>query len=369
MTLFYRLRTWLLAIGLIHLALPLRAAELDRKYLLDDAHLVVTVNVQKALASPAYQKHYQAQVETLLKADLAQAVIKDLGFDPLKDIDRITLVAGLSCYRDEPQMENGQVVGFDSQAGPYFIVQGRFDAAKLDAKVKQLVPGLKVHEVGAAKLYELSPKLLGGMPLFAAVVDAKTVVIARFKEQVTVALDKAAGKKKTTITDKVLAGLLTKLDTDQVVAAAASGEMIAGTHTTVTNNNGQVVATVKRHALKEEGIDGVLASLRVADDIKGQVTLTVNDADKAKNMAQMIDAGVQMGIAQIKRLIEAPNQGIEPKHLAPWLNVMQSVTVKAQDNQIVLEGKAGGDIVGKLLQSFLALRNPAPPVPPPAPEP
>jgi hypothetical protein len=48
---------------------------------------------------------------------------------------------------------------------------------------------------------------------------------------------------------------------------------------------------------------------------------------------------------------------------------MQSVTAKAQDNQIVLEGKAGGDIVGKLLQSFLALRNPAPPVPPPAPEP
>jgi len=366
MTLFHRIRIWLLAIGLVHLAVPLRAAELDRKYLIDDAHLVVTVNVQKALASPAYMKHYQPQVEALLKADMVQAVIKDLGFDPLKDIDRITLVMGLSCYRDDAQMENGQIVGFDSQAGPYFIVQGRFDAAKLEAKVKQLLPDLKVHEIGANKVLELNSKLLGGMPMFAAVVDPKTVVIARFKEQVAVALDKAAGKKKTTLTDKVLAGLLAKLDADQVVAAAASGDMIGGSSTTVANN----VATVKHRTLKEEtGVESVLAVLRVADDLKGEVTITVNDGDQAKNMAQTIETGVQSGIDQIKRLIESPNQGIQPKHMAPWLNVLKTVTVKARDNQIVLQGQASAETAANLVQSFFALRNPAPPVPPQGVEP
>src|SRR5262249_46607793 len=150
------------------------------------------------------------------------------------------------------------------------------------------------------KVYELNTKLPGITPMFAAVVDPKTIVIARFKEQVAVALDKAAGKKKTTITDKVLGKLLEKLDADQVLAAAASGELIGGSSTSVTNNNGQVVATVKHRTLKEEtGVDSVLAALRVTDDIKGTVTIGVADADQAKNMAQLIDNGVQTGIAQI----------------------------------------------------------------------
>jgi hypothetical protein len=137
MTLFHRLRVWLLAVDLIHLAAPLRAAEVDRKYLLDEAHLAATINVQKGLESAAYKRQFQPQVEGLLKTELVQAAIKDLGFDPLKDVDRITLVTGLSCYKDEPRMENGQIVGLDSQARPLIIiVQGRFDAA---------------HEVGGHK--------------------------------------------------------------------------------------------------------------------------------------------------------------------------------------------------------------------------
>lgn len=356
MTTFHRLRVWFLAIGLIHLAVPLHAAEIDRKYLLDDAHLVVSVNVQKALASPAYQKHYQNQVEQLVKADVVQAVVKDLGFDPLKDVDRVTLVMGLSCYKSEPQMVNGEIVGFDSQSGPYFVVQGRFDAAKLEAKARQFINDLKVHEVGAAKVYE-SPGQLR-QPMFAALVDAKTLVIAGFKQQVVDAVEKAAGKKKTQLIDKVMIGLLDKLDVDQPLAVAASGQMVVGTSTSVSNNNGQVVATVQHRILKEQvGIDGLLGHIRVADDVKGGVTLTVADAEKAKEMATMIELGVQKMIEKVKKEIERPNSQVPAKMLAPSLKFLQALKVTSQDRSVELRGEATAEATAELVKSWFLLRT------------
>jgi len=371
MTLFHRLRVWLLAVGLVHLAVPLHAAELDRKYLLDDSHLVVTVNVEKALASAAYKKEFQPQVEGLLKTEVVQAVIKDLGFDPLKDIERITLVMGLSCYKDEPRMENGQIVGFDSQAGPVIIVQGRFDVAKLEAKAKQLVPDLKVHEVGTYKVYEASGATkLFGVPMFAALPDSKTLILGRFKDQVTDALDKAAGKRKTQIKSKVMAGLLDKLDANQAVAAAVSGDMVGGSSTSVSNNNGQVVATVQHKTIKEEaGIDAMLLAVRVTDDVNGDVTITVADADKAKQMAQTIELGVQTQIDQLKRMIENPNLQMPAKLLAPSLNFLKAVKVTAKDSTVVLQAQVPAQTAADLLQSFFALRSGTAPAPAAVPEP
>jgi hypothetical protein len=394
MALFHRLRVWLVAVGLIHLALPGRAAELDRKYLLDDAHLVVTVNVQKALDSTAYKKQFQQQAEGLLKAAVVkaaiestprvmvnswgslleaavvQAAIKDFGFDPLKDIERITLVMGLSCYMDEPRMEDGEITGLDSEAGPLIIVQGRFDAAKLEAGAKELFKDLKIHEVGTHKVYEVADEVKsGGIPRFAAIADPKTVVFGRFKKQVADALDKAAGKKKTQIKNKVMAGLLDKLDADQVVAAAVSGDMVAGSSTSVSNANGQVVAAVQHKILKEEtGIDALLIALRVADDVKGEVTISVADADKAKAMAQSIELGVQTQIDRLKALIENPNQRIPAKTLAPGLNLLKAVKVTAKDSTVVLQTQISAQVAANFVQSYFVLRNP-PPAAAPIPEP
>jgi hypothetical protein len=372
MSLFHRLRVWLLAVGLVHLALPSHAAELDRKYLLDDSHLVVTVNVQKTLESAAYKKQFQPQVDGLLKTEVVQAVIKDLGFDPLKDIERITVVMGLSSHKDEPRMENGQIVGFDSQAGPLIIVQGRFDAAKLEAKAKQLVADLKVHEVGAYKVYEASGNTqLFGVPMFAALPDSKTLILGRFQDQVTDALDKAAGKKKTQIKSKVMAGLLDKLDTDQAVAAAVSGDMVGGRSTSVSNNNGQVVATVQHKTIKEEaGIDSLLLTIRVGDDVQGDVIVAVADAAKAKEMAQSAEAGVQKQIDQLKALIENLNVQVPAKQLAPGLNVLKAIKVSTKDNTVIFKAQVTAQVAADFVQTYFAWRNPAAAAPPqPVPEP
>lgn len=362
MTVFYRLRAWFLAIGLIHLATAAYGAPLERKYLLDDTSLVVSVNVKQTVGSPAYKKHYQEQVEQLVKADVAQMVLKDLGFDPLKDVDRITLVMGLSCFKDEPQMENGQVVGFNSEAGPFFIVNGRFDAAKLDAKVKQLVQGVKVHEVAGGKIYEAGGDVkLFGAAMFAAVVDPNTIVIARFKEQVATALEKAADKKQTKLIDKGMVSLLEKLDADQAIAIAATGQMVGHTRASVSNINGQSVAAIEHVTLKQQsGIDAVLGHLKVGDDVKGEITLTLPSVEKAKEMASTIELSTQQMIGEIKRQIEKPNPVVPAKMLAPSLKFLNAVKVNAKDAQVALTGEATAEAAGELLKSWFLLKT-APP--------
>src|SRR5262245_23171405 len=81
-------RAWLVAAVVLLAAPPAPAAELD-KYLLDDTDFVLSMNVKQVLSSPAFTKHYQKQVEELLKMEPVQRVLKDSGFDPLKDVDRL----------------------------------------------------------------------------------------------------------------------------------------------------------------------------------------------------------------------------------------------------------------------------------------
>src|SRR5262249_39603493 len=111
--------TWLLAIGLLSVALPARAAEFD-KYLLDDTDAVLTVNVKQITASPVYTKNFQKQVEGLLKMEPVANVLKGTGVDPLKDIERATLVTGRSCYGPEGQVKEPSKIS----GGPLIIAQG-----------------------------------------------------------------------------------------------------------------------------------------------------------------------------------------------------------------------------------------------------
>src|SRR5947209_19965002 len=91
-----RLGNGLLAAGLLWLAAPLYAApapgepavKID-KYLPDNTGGVFVVDVKQILASKAFTKDVKKQIEDVLKMDEVQMVLKDSGFDPLKDVDRI----------------------------------------------------------------------------------------------------------------------------------------------------------------------------------------------------------------------------------------------------------------------------------------
>src|SRR5262249_19884889 len=124
---------------LVLLAGPISAAETD-KYLLDDTDAVLALNLRNLVDSPLFKKVYQPLVQKLLKEKPeVQKHLLDLGFDPLKDVDRILVVHGESCHRQEGK-ESGVVV----------ILRGRFDPTKIQSKLAvlaQFVPKLlQIHK-------------------------------------------------------------------------------------------------------------------------------------------------------------------------------------------------------------------------------
>src|ERR1700722_13302674 len=119
------MRTALSLAVLLFLTVTVQAAPLPEaplltdKYLLDDADFVLVANVKQILASPVYKKSYDKVVGDFLKEEKVASLLKDLGVDPLKDVDRVCAVMGRSFFP-------GGKAGAGS--GPLLLVQGRFDS-------------------------------------------------------------------------------------------------------------------------------------------------------------------------------------------------------------------------------------------------
>jgi hypothetical protein len=113
------LRRSLVVVASIVLAVPLTAApsptdepgKID-KFFPDETTGVFVFNFKLIRESKAYTKGLQKTIDDLLKKDEVQAILKEAGLDPTKDIDRVVL---------------GIVPGREGMGGPFFVIEGRFD--------------------------------------------------------------------------------------------------------------------------------------------------------------------------------------------------------------------------------------------------
>ncbi len=181
------------------LSAPARAAEIDT-LLPSETESVVFVNVKQILASDIVKKYALGQLKQMIESNEdAQRMLKDLGIDPMKDIEKVT--AG-SWGKDKDDMN---VVA---------IVRGKFDPTKLMAAAEKEAKnnGDKVAIVAEGKYKlikftsEKSPK-----PFYASAADETTLVAGSDKKLVVNALTAAAEKSKPTV-KKELAQLLLKMD-------------------------------------------------------------------------------------------------------------------------------------------------------------
>jgi hypothetical protein len=346
-----RLRGGLLTIALLVVASAAQAApapdaptaaKID-KFLPDETGGVFVIDVKQILASKAFTKELKKQIEDLLKMEQVQMIMKDTGFDPFKDIDRVVLAI---------------TPGAEGMSGPFLVVEGRFDAAKLTAKVDGLskqFPIIKEVEIGKAKAYEWS---LPGQPAYMALVDKGTFVFCASKQELTEAFEKAGGKKKTEFKSKTLAGLIAKMDPKLAVNVACAGEMATG-GSVMSLPGGGVVRMVR--TLADEGIDSVTGGIAVGEDIKGKVHFAARDADTAKKLAAEFEAGIADMHAHIAR------EAVRNKELAPIVEVVKTIKSSANEQTITVEGQGTATAVEALVRAFfLEVGGVAAPTAPPA---
>ena len=375
--------------------------------------MAAVVNVKQITAWTPFQKQIQDQIQQLLKADEAQKVLKDTGLDPLRDIDRVILVSAADSYKilqspmmapkvpapPVPQPIKPGPAGAAPAAAPpgvavppppppafvssstdspfgfpsFILIQGKFDADKLEAKAKQTakdMPGLiQSHMVGGIELWDVTAA--PNQHVYLAMLDKGTILMTGLESQALEALDKANGKRKTDLKDKTVGDALAKLDPKAALQVTASGALI--TQVTVqTNPKGGLTTTTK--TLRDDGFEGYRGTVGLGDaDVHYELTMTAKDADKAKETAKNMTDGVAKGIQEAK---DHPEK--VPKELLPLVDALKAVKIAASGDTISVEGSATADAAEAAVKVFpfrASVRseastgppekNPLPPPPPP----
>lgn len=195
------------------LAGPSRAAEVDN-LLPKETEFVIQMNVKQMLESDIIKKYALAQMKQTLEGKDAQKTLKDLGLDPMKDIDQLTVGAW---GKDKDDM-NGLMV-----------VRGTFDAKKImeaaQNAAKDMADKISIVKEGELELIKFTGDQ--GKPGFLAVIEGKPIIGGTDKKLVAAAVAASDAKAKSALS-KELTALVLKQDAKASLFACGITEGKAG---------------------------------------------------------------------------------------------------------------------------------------------
>jgi hypothetical protein len=305
---------------------PLQAAELPA-YLPADSEILVSVNVRQVVDSPLFKaKAADAVRQALAREEQAKAVLADLGFDPLTDLDRILAMSPGGAEEDR-----GLVV-----------FQGRFDTAKFKAVGKKAMREhpevLKSHTVTDARgakvlVYEVrfpDPDL----PLFVAVADAHTILASPGKDYVVDALKKIDKKGKPAFRNKAFGALVEKLDLEMSVSLAAVGSALT--------RGGGIPEGAVRNALNR--IAAVGGGVKVEKDIEFEVMISAKDEVQARQLKGSADGALKQAITLLALATSA-----QPE-LNPVFEMVRSVRVRLKGQVVTIRARVEAETIEELFK-------------------
>jgi len=311
-------------LAVLAVAVPARAADVD-KYLPDDTQFVVTVNVKELLATPAVKQNALPQLKALLQAngDVSDT-LKDLGFDPLADLDSVQAAGPGGGEPDKVLV----------------IVHGRFDLDKFRkaaaAAEKDHGDVFTIHKVndgkgGQFQLYEVNlPEQ--NTPIFVSLPNNKTVLVSLGKDFVVDALRKEFRNEKPALKDSDFQTLLERQDPKHHVSFAAGGTALAN-----ANLPADVAAALRN-------LDGLGGGVTVGDDIKLEVVGLAKNAQGARELGKTVNDGVTQGVLLLG-LAAMANPDLQP-----LLDVVKSVRCSVRDKTVTVKAEVSKEVLEGLLK-------------------
>ena len=301
-----------------------RAADVD-KYLPADSEYVVAVNVRQVLDSEIIKKYALGQIKDLLAGSDPQKFLKDLGLDPLKDVDRVVIGASGTDQTDFKGL---------------VIVHGKFDPQKLykaaEAQTKKDPDHFSLVKDGADVMFKFQPDQ--GNPAYGTVINENTVVVGSDKKLITAALAASGGDKKPAI-HKDLAALVNRMDEKaSLYVCLLTKDKLAK----LPIPGGAAAAPGLKDQLGK--LDAVTVSVKVTADVALEVGLGLSDNNAADEMGKMVDDQIN----QIKGLL--PFLVANDPNMKPLADAAKSLKSTVKGKTVSISGKVPGDAIGKLLK-------------------
>jgi hypothetical protein len=315
-----------LALAALVLAAPARAAEVD-KLLPNDTETVLHVNVKQILTSPLGKNIPVKKLRDALQNEgEAGKILTDLGFDPFRDLDSITVASSSGSEPDKGLL----------------LVHGKFDPAKVKAKAEEVAKDmgdlLKIHKVpngpaGGTPLYEVNAPG-ANQTLYVALAGDDTLVASAGKDYVLDALDKAAGKRTTTLKNAELKALLGRIDAKQSIWMAVLGSTLAKSPLPTASDDAKQVI---------DKLQDATLGLTIDKDVKLELSVTAKSADDAKELNDKIKDGLNtaLGFAALA----AGNK----KELEPLVDLLKTVKPTVKEKVVSVEIEVPGDAIQKAI--------------------
>lgn len=303
------------------LAASTRAAEPDR-LLPAETDVVVSVNVRQALESDIVKRYALENLKQTLQGNDAQKFLRELGLDPLKDVERV--VVGMS-GKDETDFKF------------LVVVHGAFDPDKLykaaEAQTRKDADHFALVKDGKDVMFKYTPD--NGNPLYGTVVDDKRVVLAGDKKGIVDAL--AASTAGKAGLGKDMTGLVKTMDDKATLWVAAL-------------SNGRLDNVKLKGPAANPGIQNQLANLnnatlvlRVEKDVLLNVGLGMKDNDAAEEAGKTVGELLQTVKGALPFL--AAN---DPK-LKPLVESSKTLKSEVKDRTVVITAKLEGTAIGKMI--------------------
>jgi hypothetical protein len=285
---------------LVMVLLPLPAWPASRDtYLPDGTEVIFTLNIRGLLDSPSVQPGLAKLREQLQSNPDAQKEIDALGFDPLTDLDSLT------------------VAGVPSRGPDQFllILHGRIDFTKLVARVQE---ALKDHSDVLSTIKEERCQFLAVTvpnrpePLYVGWPDSSTIVASTSKSAMIQAFDIQAGKVKPALSQP-MTDLLDQLDESQVLSVACVGDALRNTP----------------HAGQIKQITG---GVTIDAGLHLSLTVTAKDEQAAEPMAKAMTDAVDHARTMIRTMSR------QRKELAPVVSLVDGIKVTTEADTVTLKG-------------------------------
>jgi hypothetical protein len=295
-----------------------RAAELHR-YLPDDTELVVSLNVKQLLSTKFLKDSAAEAFKGLLdNSDEAKDLLKDLGFDPLKDLHRVLIASPGAVEADRGLI----------------ILQGEFDVAKFKGKADELVKNQKVtlHKVGEQSIYEVAVPLPGQQtPLFICVAAKDAILVSPGKDYVVDAIKKNPIKNPQALKNKAFQEMLEKIDDKQSLYLAGTAEAIG------RSGFGDLV----KEYIKQ--VDSLAGGIKLDDDLQVELVLGAKTVADARSVQKTINDLHTQGLLILGLL------ATQDEKLGPVVDILKSLRCTRQDKAVAIKLRVDGDLIDKLL--------------------
>ena len=310
-----------------------RAAEPD-PLLPKETTNIIYVNFRQVLDSGLVKKFAMEKMKQAFEGEEAQKVLTELGLDPLKDIDRMTM----GTWGKGPEDANF--------AG---VIRGKFDPLKLfkalEAEVKKKPDKIKFVKNGKYTLVKaVNEDAQPGQPkeVYGAVADDKTIVFGSSEKNVIDALGRAEDGTTKTELSNAMTKLMLKMDEKATMYMCGLG--IHATTKEVPQlppQLGQVFDDPERLAKQLANMDSMSITINVNEDISFEMSAGMKDSDSATEMGGMMEDLVGKAKAFLPFI-----GGSQPQMKPLTDEIGKTLKTKTKDKDVIISLKISGKAIG-----------------------